>query len=319
MFHKILIFVHLLSLGLGRNGAYSLLASWNEDLDRIVNKELPPLPVEARRNTVALGELKGLPALPAPLIVTEDEGSLRPASLMTPSMANTSLNTLLAEVNCGSILPPSSAASTATLFELDDSFGPEAHSTPQHKATHKNDSTPLSAHHTRNIKDIKNERRSSIIYIKSDDSSAAFFKIGDEDDDENNNNNYPKKTTHSRSKLQHKSSSSPRRGPGLRPLSLLQQQQEQGTTRPLLLSKKSLRSNASSDAENVAPTTNLQMRMKTKNLKPLQLARSETTKQRGLLRKNEVLPEVVVRPPSQGEGIQSRVLYDRGFSTAGFR
>jgi len=37
-------------------------------------------------------------------------------------------------------------------------------------------------------------------------------------------------------------------------------------------------------------------------LKPLKLARSETSKQRAILRKNEVLPAVVVRPPSEAHG-----------------
>ena len=36
-----------------------------------------------------------------------------------------------------------------------------------------------------------------------------------------------------------------------------------------------------------------------KGLKPLKLARSETSKQRAVLRKNEVMPTVVIRPPSQ--------------------
>lgn len=36
-----------------------------------------------------------------------------------------------------------------------------------------------------------------------------------------------------------------------------------------------------------------------KGLKPLKLGRSDTSKQRAVLRKNEVLPSVVVRPPSE--------------------
>ena len=36
-----------------------------------------------------------------------------------------------------------------------------------------------------------------------------------------------------------------------------------------------------------------------RSLKPLRLVRSETTKERAALRAREVLPDVVVRPPSQ--------------------
>jgi hypothetical protein len=45
----------------------------------------------------------------------------------------------------------------------------------------------------------------------------------------------------------------------------------------------------SSKGENARPS---------KNIKNLSLARSETSKLRGFLRKTETLPEVVVRPPS---------------------
>ena len=49
--------------------------------------------------------------------------------------------------------------------------------------------------------------------------------------------------------------------------------------------------------ENVGTNADSQNR----DLEPLLLARSETSKMRGILRKEEVLPHVVVRPPSETE------------------
>jgi hypothetical protein len=83
---------------------------------------------------------------------------------------------------------------------------------------------------------------------------------------------------------------------GIRPLSLLRDRDTNASagsptsgTRPLLLGKKKKTTRADkADAEN-------------KGLKPLALSRTDTTKERGLLRKIEVIPTVVIRPPSTGE------------------
>lgn len=116
-------------------------------------------------------------------------------------------------------------------------------------------------------------------------------------------------------------------GGGLRPLSLLQDrdvnrsaQPELGVvardsiTRPLDLKKKQKNVTGSRALANgvVAGKDENEgihaIRLVTeaasnhKGLKPLKLARSGTSKQRAALRKNEVLPTVVVRPPSSAHG-----------------
>ena len=87
-------------------------------------------------------------------------------------------------------------------------------------------------------------------------------------------------------------------GGGLRPLSLLQDRdvnQSRGETKPLSLSKRG----KGADSENADPSGSLG-KLKS-SLKPLKLNRSETTKERAMLRAKEVLPDVVVRPPSEYE------------------
>jgi hypothetical protein len=114
-------------------------------------------------------------------------------------------------------------------------------------------------------------------------------------------------------------------GGGLRPLSLLQDRDvnrsvqpdldvvaEDKNTRPLDLKKKQknvtgLRALANGAVAGKDENENVHaIRLVTgatsKGLKPLKLARSETSKQRAVLRSNEVLPKVVVRPPSEVHG-----------------
>ncbi|KAF9266312.1 hypothetical protein L218DRAFT_985929 [Marasmius fiardii PR-910] len=105
---------------------------------------------------------------------------------------------------------------------------------------------------------------------------------------------------------------------GLRPLSLLQDRNPnsdfnsngagpvvetvvKGNTRPLILGKKQKSRGGATKAgdENVNPDA--APRAKKHNLKPLKLARSETSKMRAILRAQEELPNVVVRPPSTTE------------------
>ncbi|KAL0059654.1 hypothetical protein AAF712_013619 [Marasmius tenuissimus] len=100
---------------------------------------------------------------------------------------------------------------------------------------------------------------------------------------------------------------------GLRPLSLLQARDtnadfnsngvvetvvEKSNTRPLILGKKQKSRGApKAGDENANPVEPLRTKAK-HNLKPLKLARSETSKMRGILRAQEEVPNVVVRPPS---------------------
>ena len=112
-------------------------------------------------------------------------------------------------------------------------------------------------------------------------------------------------------------------GGGLRPLSLLQDRgvnrsaqpelgvvAEDSFTRPLDLKKKQKNVTESRALANGVRAGNDEnenihgIRLvsgaasKQKGLKPLKLSRSETSKQRAVLRENEVVPSVVVRPPS---------------------
>ena len=115
-------------------------------------------------------------------------------------------------------------------------------------------------------------------------------------------------------------------GGGLRPLSLLQDRDvncsvqpdldvvaEDNITRPLDLKKKQKNVTGSralangvvagkDENENIHGIR-LVTGAASKGLKPLKLARSETSKQRAVLRTNEVLPKVIVRPPSEAHGI----------------
>ena len=115
-------------------------------------------------------------------------------------------------------------------------------------------------------------------------------------------------------------------GGGLRPLSLLQDRDvnrsarpesgvvaEDSFTRPLDLKKKQKNVTESralakgvvagkDENENVHAIRLVSGAASNhKGLKPLKLARSETSKQRAALRKHEVLPSVIVRPPSEAQ------------------
>lgn len=195
---------------------------------------------------------------------------------------------------------PPSAASTATLFEFDAGIGsPEAESTPHDsKKNHPTSSrepipNPLPTTRTQS-------KRSSIVYIKSDDDSPTNPVAPSRSFSRAVRQLVPK-----RSILQRKQSLSDTKpglpGGGLRPLALLQDRDtnspmtSSGGTRPLVLGKKKLQLKTIRDDENADPSSG------NRNLKQLQLARSETSKQRGILRASETLPDVVVRPPSTGE------------------
>ena len=211
------------------------------------------------------------------------------------------------------MVPPNSAASTVTLFEEFEAgliSGPQAESTPHNtvsKPSRQVTPPPLP----------EQNRRSSIVYIKSDEHDLPM-----------NSTVTPTPPSAVSSfaqwsswavrplipktgKLQRKMSnlnsdakiSSP--SGGLRPLSLLQDRDTNvntaspvvRATRPLTLGKKQKsRLAAPVQDENARPDSTSSGR--NKKLKPLMLARSDTSKMRGIMRKEEILPDVVVRPPS---------------------
>ena len=205
---------------------------------------------------------------------------------------------------------PPSAASTATLFEdfeagLDS--GPQAESTPHNTVSHKPTHRPAPP--------MPGRRHSTIRYIRSDDNqdSHVMHALESEAGVEPMASTVASLAQWSSravrplipkaSKLQRKSSDPTSPKDGLRPLTLLQDRANINTNsnpisevRPLSLAKKP-KSRVVHQDENANVTT----KNKSKNIKSLTLARSETSKMRGILRKTEVLPDVVVRPPSMTE------------------
>jgi hypothetical protein len=221
--------------------------------------------------------------------------------------ARNSVTTLLSELQNDKPVPPPSAASTDTLFEPDpagSSSGPQAQSTPQD--TQKTSALTISKKQPRPPMPQKTRhttRRSSIVYIKSDPDHSP--PLSSRDPTEMTPRTFSQWSSRAARPLVPKASKLPSQtktgspSAGLRRLSLLQDsgnnlngaEMSPGGTRPLLLSKQDLQD------ENVKPRSSA----KRKNLKPLQLVRSETSKMRGILRKDEVLPAVVVRPPSTNQ------------------
>ncbi|CDO73787.1 hypothetical protein BN946_scf185015.g116 [Trametes cinnabarina] len=302
------------SLSLGKDGMHSLSA-WRNELNRALENKLgnatsSPSDNSQRRNTIYGygGEL--VPNSTSHLnVVTEDDELLRPASpaahpeqrrpvsaqtfgpdaLALPARSQdgrassrNSLATLITALDqeLRMPLPPPSATSEVTLFDIEnfEAEGPLASSTP-----HESQRTqPKSKSRVPPVPKIRDgptaTRRSSIKYIVSDENAAP----------ESPRIEVPQKG-------QSLAQWGARAIRGLRPLSLLQERNlNQGVvdTRPLTLGKKSKGTD-----ENADPDAVLHSKGKAA-LKPLRLSRNETTKERALLRKQEVLPDVVVRPPS---------------------
>ncbi|KAH7907503.1 hypothetical protein BJ138DRAFT_1129128 [Hygrophoropsis aurantiaca] len=313
------------SLGLGRDTVHT----WKAELNRALASKVgqyAPISDNARRNTV-WGDESVPNVMAHPVTIQEDDEMLPPPpaskgaslgrSMSTRSLglraevphavdsARASVATLLSE----KVVPPS-AASTVTLFDPDYGFDPMAESTPHE--------SKKALQYTRKYQAAAmprpTSRRSSIVYIKSDENSPT------EPVTTTNPETSPKTFAQwsaravrplipKASKLQRKQPS-PETKPGspsggLRPLSLLQDRGSNrvgdvanvGPTRPLVLGKK--KSKKVTRNENADPSS------ENNYLKPLQLARSDTSKVRGLLRKTEALPNVVIRPPSATEQMGS--------------
>ncbi|KAJ7591515.1 hypothetical protein C8J56DRAFT_1014117 [Mycena floridula] len=279
------------SLSLGKEG----VQHWGLEVGRAIENRVSqyiavPSNVDLRRNTVIGAETANLHALKE-----EAEDKPRSAANLERAMSTRSLG-LRPEVPHGvdtarssivtlNMLPPSA---TATLFDLEEISGPVAESTPHNS----NNARRISG----DIPPIPSNRRSSIVYIRSDDqepqvtppTSSTMASIA-----QWSSRAVRPLMTRTASKKSAKSASS-KSPTGLRPLSLLQDRDPNVMpgTRPLQLAKKD-RSPRQND-ENVDPNP----RVKTRGMKSLHLVRSETSKMRGMIRKEETLPDVVVRPPS---------------------
>ncbi|THH29659.1 hypothetical protein EUX98_g4518 [Antrodiella citrinella] len=318
------------SLSLGKDGIHSL-TTWRNELNNQLEDKLDTPEADVRRNTLYGGEHA------SQLNVVREEDELRPPSPPSPPYphslrdsdvlfqdvgANTNRNSLATlitaldqELRMPMAGPPMSAASDVTLFDFDPSQDAQAESTP-HDA-HKTSSKYSKETAVPPVPALppKTSRRSSIVYIKSTDEntapaavvhptvSSASTRVSDWTSRIRplvTKSKGSKGSSKKSSDAENDSSASPS-GRGLRPLSLLQDRDPNRSgdviTPPLAVGKKKKQHVVDENA-GVEPSPR-------KGLKPLKLSRSETTKQRAELRQREVLPEVIVRPPSQYYGYEA--------------
>ena len=324
--------INFCSLSLGKEGMHSL-SSWGTEIRNAFEKgvgQYTSVPgnvdLSSRRNTV-LGVESGsinvsnLESVQEEVSPRQLGRALSTRSLGLRADVPHNVDTARSSIASLSNLPPS-AASTVTLFddfEAGMESGPQAESTPHNSVAQK----PVSRHPPPPMPDI---RRSSIRYIKTE-AESAVYPI------EESANENPTSTS-AMSSIAHWSTRAVRplipkanklqRSPsdasshrdstgGLRQLTLLQDRGNVVNTgsssptstqvRPLTFGKKQKSRNhpaqGAQQDENAVPGA--APAPKNKNLKQLTLARSETSKMRGILRKTEVIPEVVVRPPSTTE------------------
>ncbi|KAH8094952.1 hypothetical protein BXZ70DRAFT_347360 [Cristinia sonorae] len=303
------------SLSLGKDGIHSL-STWRNDLNKEIEHQLTvPEQADNRRNTVhgpehasQLNSVREedelpVPASPYPRSPRESDAGLGSDIPEGTNTARNSLATLITALDQELRMPPPSASSEVTLFDFDPREA-QGESTPHEKAAKQaKESQPVPP-----VPPLpsKASRRSSIVYIKSDENAAPSASSRAPTTSPRRVAEWssrirpllPKtKSSKQSSKKSQADAENDSPGGGLRPLSLLQDRDvnrgAEVDTRPLTLGKKKKHQNVVD--ENAGPA----QPSPRKGLKPLKLARSETTKQRAVLRENEVLPQVVVRPPSQ--------------------
>ena len=309
----------LLSLGLGKEGMHSL-ATWSNEIrhaleNRVGQYTAVPSSVDLGRRKTVMGMESASNAF-VQLHSVQEEGY--PATGVKRNVSTRSLglradvphNVDTARSSMASInnMPPS-AASSATLFEdfeagLDS--GPQAESTPHQSVSQKSTHRPAPP--------MPGHRHSTIRYIKPQDSQDNHVVYPLESEGRVEPEPF---TTASLTQWSSRAvrplvpkANKLRRNPtgskdGLRPLTLLQDRANINANnnnisevRPLSLVKKQ-KSRVVHQDENANMTTTTPR--KNKNIKLLTLARSDTSKSRGILRKTEILPDVVVRPPSLTE------------------
>lgn len=216
---------------------------------------------------------------------------------------------------------PASANSDVTLFEDFESglkSGPQAESTPHNTVAQK----PVSRHPPPPMP-VPENNRSSIRYIKSESTTDEAFKypLNEPIVEEKPIAHWStrvRSVVPKANRLSRTPSDASAKERGLRQLTLLQDRSNVNSNtntsgrssptvdiRPLTIGKKPktrLRPlQLQKGDENANPGSMTDTTTRNKNIKELTLGRSETTKARGFLRQTEVLPEVVVRPPSNSE------------------
>lgn len=296
------------------------LANWKDDITRALASKTNDVTEDGRRKTIA-----GAESLPSTLsnvhpsshlntVAEEEESSKSSAENMKATLsralsvrtmqprdvpsgvdtARSSMATLIAALEL-----PNSASSRLSFRQSADFSGPVAESTPRDSRTGDSQTTH-SVHALTHDRPAISTRRSSIVYIKSDENApnpgpAQQRLMGRAP---GSRQVVPKASRIYATKERAGSTdyTGSAGSPGLRRLSLLQQRDmniqpassmepRSGPIKPLNLAKKQKYN------ENVSGTRALK-------LTPKSIARSATSKARGLLRKDEVLPNVVVRPPS---------------------
>lgn len=292
------------------------LANWKDEITRALASKTSDVTEDGRRKTIG-----GAESLPTTLSNARSARSLNPVAeeeestgaLMAtlsralsvrtvrprdvPSgvdTARSSMATLIAALEL-----PNSASSRMSFRQSADFSGPDAESTPR-DSRHTDTQATHTVHAITNDRPASVTRRSSIVYNKSDENTPnpgpAQQRLmgrapGSRQVVPKANRRYAAKD-----RAGSTDSTGSAGSPGLRRLSLLQQrdmnaqpsvsqEQRSGGIKPLNLAKKQ------KQGENAFGTRALMMT-------PKQLARSATSKARGLLRKDEALPDVVVRPPS---------------------
>lgn len=314
------------SLGLRKDTANALTS----EIGRALAKKIGGYATvnDGRRNTIWGDEL--VPNLIAHPPVNVDKQPVQNGASLGRTMSTRTLGlraevphgmesarTSVATLDTATILPPPSAASTVTLFDPTAEFDPAAQSTPMHeKECHfarKHQAAAMS-------RSQPTSKRSSIVYIRS---SEEHTQAPTEPEvllpaERNITNDTSSRTLAQwssrvvkplKSSNQRKDATEPATKSGsnsLRTLSLLKDRVSNhdnpgdvasnrfAGTRPLVLGKKKPKSVKEHD-ENVAPSATNSVN---KHLKPLTLSRTESSKARGILRKDETLPRVLVRPPS---------------------
>ncbi|KAH9943214.1 uncharacterized protein BXZ73DRAFT_97267 [Epithele typhae] len=278
----------------------------------------PASPMTANSDRPVSAQTFGHDALPLPSTEGPYATSTKASSRQSRNSLATLINALDQELRMP--LPPPSAASEVTLFDFEngqpfdfapDNDGPLASSTPHEsqrtQAKSKSRAPPVPK--LREIDTVKAARRSSIRYIVSDENAAPASPRVEVARSESSGSAksvvaqwgarairplVPKSPKKGKKKATTKIASPP--GGGLRPLSLLQDRDvnQERATKPLSVGKKS----KNGADENADPSGGIQSMVKA-GFKPLKLSRSETTKERAMLRHKEVVPDVVIRPPSE--------------------
>ena len=201
---------------------------------------------------------------------------------------------------------PRSVTSSVTLLE-DFEGGlrtePQAQSTPRSSVSSRHHHCPrtpmpLPSHQ---------RRQSTIRYISSENSQPRKYPLGSSEDELSIGSNEARRGARAILPLVPKAGANSGRGleppKGLRPLTLLDycanidnglSAPKKAVIRPLVIGKRQDRARVQVlTDENGSPS-------RSKHLRKLTMGRSDSVKQRGALRQNEILPAVVVRPPSEG-------------------